>query len=49
MVKRLRWGKKTVHFFQFYPNAKWVDPACTIVFSVIVFCTTIKILRDTAR
>lgn len=29
-----------------YPNAKLIDPACTFVFSVIVFFTTIRIMRE---
>lgn len=31
---------------KFYPDAKLVDPVCTFVFSVIVFFTTIKIMRE---
>lgn len=29
-----------------YPEAKLIDPACTFVFSVIVFFTTIKIMKE---
>lgn len=29
-----------------YPNAKLIDPACTFVFSVIVFFTTIRIMKE---
>lgn len=31
---------------KFYPQAKLVDPACTFVFSVIVFFTTIRIMKE---
>ena len=31
---------------KFYPNAKLIDPACTFVFSVIVFFTTIRIMKE---
>lgn len=31
---------------KFYPDAKLIDPACTFVFSVIVFFTTIKIMKE---
>ena len=27
----------------------WADPACTILFSVIVFCTTLTIAKDTVH
>ena len=30
----------------FYPKASVIDPICTMIFSVIVFFTTIKIIRD---
>ena len=30
----------------FYPEYKIVDPICTYVFSVIVFCTTVNVFRD---
>lgn len=29
-----------------YPQAKLIDPACTFVFSVIVFFTTIRIMKE---
>ena len=29
-----------------FPSCKWLDPACTGVFSVIVFCTTLPITRQ---
>ena len=32
---------------KFEPTYKWADPLCTILFSVIVFCTTLTIARDT--
>lgn len=32
-----------------YPDFKEADPICTIMFSVIVFCTTITVFRDTVR
>ena len=32
---------------KFEPAYKWADPLCTILFSVIVFCTTLTIARDT--
>ena len=32
---------------KFEPTYKWADPICTILFSVIVFCTTLSIARDT--
>lgn len=31
---------------KFYPNAKLIDPACTFVFSVIVFFTTVRIMKE---
>lgn len=31
---------------KFYPDAKLIDPACTFVFSVIVFFTTIRIMKE---
>lgn len=31
---------------KFSPNAKIADPICTLVFSLIVICTTIKVGRD---
>jgi len=34
---------------KFEPSAKWIDPACTILFSIIIFCTTIRILLDTVE
>ena len=32
-----------------WPQAKMADPICTIMFSVIVMCTTIRVLRDVVR
>jgi zinc transporter 2 len=32
-----------------WPEYKNADPVCTLLFSVIVFCTTVTILRDTVR
>eukprot|EP00096_Caligus_rogercresseyi_P008721 TRINITY_DN2816_c0_g1_i1.p1 TRINITY_DN2816_c0_g1~~TRINITY_DN2816_c0_g1_i1.p1 ORF type:complete len:397 (+),score=115.08 TRINITY_DN2816_c0_g1_i1:2070-3260(+) len=32
-----------------WPEYKVADPICTLIFSIIVFCTTINILRDTLR
>ena len=29
------------------PTYKWADPACTILFAIIVFFTTLPIARDT--
>merc|ERR550539_663177 len=34
---------------KFKPNYMWADPACTILFSVIVFCTTLTIAKDTVH
>lgn len=31
---------------KFFPDAKLIDPACTFVFSVIVFFTTIRIMKE---
>ncbi|KAL0268624.1 UNVERIFIED_CONTAM: hypothetical protein PYX00_010484 [Menopon gallinae] len=31
---------------KFYPNAKFMDPVCTFLFSVIVICSTLKLLKD---
>ena len=31
------------------PNLKVADPVCTIIFSFIVFCTTVNVVRDTVR
>ena len=32
-----------------FPDAKNADPICTIIFSIIVMCTTIHVLRDVVR
>ena len=32
-----------------FPSAKNADPVCTIIFSVIVMCTTTQVLRDVVR
>ena len=32
-----------------FPAAKLADPVCTLLFSVIVMCTTATVLRDTVR
>ncbi|XP_054089259.1 proton-coupled zinc antiporter SLC30A2 [Zeugodacus cucurbitae] len=29
-----------------YPNAKYADPLCTVLFSVIVFMTTVRLFRE---
>ncbi|XP_054738513.1 proton-coupled zinc antiporter SLC30A2 [Anastrepha obliqua] len=31
---------------QFYPNAKFADPLCTVLFSFIVFMTTVRLFRE---
>ncbi|XP_067631851.1 proton-coupled zinc antiporter SLC30A2 isoform X1 [Eurosta solidaginis] len=31
---------------QIYPNAKFADPLCTLIFSVIVFMTTVHLFRE---
>ena len=31
------------------PGLKMADPVCTIIFSFIVFCTTVNVVRDTVR
>ena len=31
------------------PSLKVADPVCTIIFSFIVFCTTVNVVRDTVR
>jgi len=33
----------------FDPGLKMADPVCTVIFSFIVFCTTINVVRDTVR
>ena len=32
-----------------FPTAKYADPICTILFSIIVMCTTTQVLRDVVR
>ena len=32
-----------------FPSAKNADPICTIIFSIIVICTTTQVLRDVVR
>ena len=34
---------------KFFPSAKNADPVCTIIFSIIVMCTTTQVLRDVVR
>ena len=31
------------------PGLKMADPVCTVIFSFIVFCTTVNVVRDTVR
>ncbi|CAB4056851.1 SLC30A2 [Lepeophtheirus salmonis] len=38
-----------IHHNQIWPEYKIADPMCTVLFSIIVFCTTINILRDTLQ
>lgn len=32
--------------YLFQPSAKFMDPVCTFLFSVIVICSTLKLLKD---
>jgi zinc transporter 2 len=34
---------------KYKPEYKVADPICTVIFAIIIFCTTITILRDTLK
>lgn len=36
----------TALIVKFVPNAKILDPVCTIVFAIIVVCATLKVAKD---